>query len=315
MASIARKRLRTSVPGLSDMTLYVFLYGLVCLSWGTTWLGIKIAVETTPPLTAAGLRFVVAFPLFLLFARVQKLPVMFPKGNAWFFIFVTVMYFCIPYYLINHGEVFVSSGLSALIFSTMPVFIIIFSVWFLNDRIYISQWFGIAIGFLCLVMIIRSQGLEFSFTELLGVLAILGAAVMHALCYVVTKKHGTDISVITYNTLPIGIAGFGLCIAGFLIESPTLSQISMKSWLALIYLGIVASVGGFIAYFYLLKKINTVVLSFVFIIFPVFAVTFSSWYEGIPFASSTVFYIALMIVGFSVTKAPPEKYFRGRNGN
>lgn len=33
------------------------LFLIVCLSWGTTWLGIKIAVESVPPLTAAGLRF------------------------------------------------------------------------------------------------------------------------------------------------------------------------------------------------------------------------------------------------------------------
>ena len=47
------------------------LFLTVCLSWGTTWLGIKIAVETVPPLTASGLRFLIAFPLFLSFALIR----------------------------------------------------------------------------------------------------------------------------------------------------------------------------------------------------------------------------------------------------
>jgi hypothetical protein len=41
------------LAGLLTSTLFL----IVCLSWGTTWLGIKIAVESVPPLTAAGLRF------------------------------------------------------------------------------------------------------------------------------------------------------------------------------------------------------------------------------------------------------------------
>ena len=72
----------------------------------------------------------------------------------------------------------------------MPVFILIFSAIFLRERIYLSQILGIAIGFGSLFMIIRSQGLHLDYTELLGVLAILLAAIMHALSYVITKRQG-----------------------------------------------------------------------------------------------------------------------------
>ncbi|MFG9976690.1 EamA family transporter, partial [Pseudomonas aeruginosa] len=79
----------------------------------------------------------------------------------------------------NYGEQYVASGLTALLFSSMPVFILIFSAIFLRERIYLSQILGIAIGFGSLFMIIRSQGLHLDYTELLGVLAILLAAIMH----------------------------------------------------------------------------------------------------------------------------------------
>ena len=294
------------LAGLITSTLFL----IVCLSWGTTWLGIKIAVESVPPLTAAGLRFLIAFPLFLSFTLLRKEPLLFPRQSLWFFVFVTLSYFSLPYYLLNYGEMHVSSGLTALLFSCMPVFILLFSALFLRERIYPSQMLGIAIGFGSLFMIIRSQGLHLDQAEWLGVLAILCAAVMHALCYVVTKKHGSAISVITYNTLPIGIAGAMLFIVGLSVETPVFSDVSARSWGALLYLGLVASVGGFIVYFLLLKRLSPIILSFVFIIFPVFAVIIGAWYEGQTLSRELMIYSAVLLSGFAITKLPVEKWFR-----
>lgn len=283
------------------------LFFIVCLSWGTTWLGIKIAVESVPPLTSAGLRFLIAFPLFLSFAWLRREPVLFPKESRWFFVFVTLSYFSVPYYLLNYGEMHVSSGLTALLFSCMPVFILIFSALFLRERIHFSQVAGIAIGFASLFMIIRSQGLHLDHAGSLGVLAILAAAVMHALCYVITKKKGSAISVITYNTLPIGIAGVMLFVAGLWFEAPAFDAITLRSWSALLYLGLVASVGGFIVYFMLLKRLSPIILSFVFIIFPVFAVIIGAWYEGQSISRELMMYSATLLAGFAVTKLPVKR--------
>jgi putative membrane protein PagO len=290
-------------PGLLTSVLFL----IVCLSWGTTWLGIKVAVESVPPLTASGLRFLIAFPMFLGFALIRREPVFYPPGSGWFFAFVTLSYFSVPYYLLNYGEVHVSSGLTALLFSFMPVFILLLSALFLHEKIYFSQVVGIAIGFGSLYMILRSQGLRLDHVETLGVAAILCAAVMHALCYVITKKKGSAISVITYNTLPIGVAGVMLFTAGVGLEQPHFAEITMRSWWALIYLGLFASVGGFIVYFHLLKRLSPVILSFVFIIFPVFAVLVGAWYEGIEISQDFALWSAVLLTGFAITKLPVEK--------
>lgn len=285
----------------------VLLFLVVCVSWGTTWLGIKVAVETVPPLTASGLRFLIAFPLFLCFTLIRGDSIFFPRGSLGFFIFVTLCYFSVPYYLLNYGETHVSSGLTALLFSCMPVFILIFSSLLLRESIYLSQVLGIAIGFGSLFMILRSQGLNLGHSDFIGVLAILAAAIMHALCYVVTKKKGKEISVITYNTLPIGLAGLMLFLSGLGVEQPDFGGISADSWWALVYLGLCASVGGFIAYFFLLKRLSPVILSFVFIIFPVFAVIIGAWYEGHAISRELALYSMLLLVGFAITKVPIEK--------
>ncbi|MHC3821795.1 MULTISPECIES: DMT family transporter [Pseudomonas] len=291
------------LAGLLTSTLFL----IVCLSWGTTWLGIRIAVESVPPLTAAGLRFLIAFPLFLSFAALRREPLLFPRQSRWFFVFVTLSYFSLPYYLLNYGEMHVSSGLTALLFSCMPVFILMFSALFLREKILPTQMLGIAIGFASLFMIIRSQGLHLDQAEWLGVLAILCAAILHALCYVVTKKHGSAISVITYNTLPIGIAGLMLFIVGLNVEAPVFKDVTARSWGALLYLGLVASVGGFIVYFILLKRLSPVLLSFVFIIFPVFALLIGAWYEGTPISRDLMLYSAILLAGFAITKLPLKR--------
>lgn len=300
MALQQRMAARRWVASLTTAILFL----VVCLSWGTTWLGIKIAVESVPPLTSAGLRFLIAFPMFLGFALLRREPIFFPRGNGAFFAFVTVCYFSLPYYLLNYGELHVSSGLTALLFSSMPVFILLFSAVLLREPIHLPQVVGIAVGFASLCMILRSQGLRLHHAGMSGVAAILLAAILHAWCYVVTKRKGRCVGVITYNTLPIGLAGVMLFGAGALTESPAFASITARSWGALLYLGLVASVGGFIVYFFLLQRLSPVVLSFVFIIFPVFAVLVGAWYEGSAISGDFALWSAVLLSGFALTKLP-----------
>lgn len=280
------------------------LFVIVCFTWGTTWLGIKVAVETVPPLTAAGLRFLMAFPLFLVFARVRREPLLFPRDRRGFFAFIVFMYFVIPYFLINYGEQYVSSGLTSLLFSTMPVFTLLLSTFLLGERITPSQVAGIAVGFLSLVLILVTEGVDLGHEGLTGVVAILGAAIMHAASYVLTKRNGAAIGVITFNTLPIGIAGATLFLVGWLIERPALGQASRESLLALAYLGVVASLGGFVTYFYLLKRSSPAFLSFIFVIFPVVSLLIGSWYEGRPISARFAMLFAMLLAGFALTKVP-----------
>jgi len=283
------------------------LFSIVCLTWGTTWLGIKISVETIPPFTAAGARFLIAFPLFLVFARVMNESVFFPEDKKGLFVFITLAYFSLPYYLISYGEQYVSSGLTSLVFSSMPVFILLFSFFLLKEPMLKRQVAGITVGFLSLVMILKAEGITVSASGLSGVLAILAAAGLHGFCYVLTRKLGSQISVITFNTLPIGVAGFLLFFTGLLIEAPEWNRVSQSSLLATLYLGLVASVGGFIVYFYLLKKMSPVTLSFVFILFPVIAIMMGAVYENTSLTQSFMLYSATMLAGFAITKLPVKK--------
>lgn len=284
------------------MMVTVLLYLIVCFTWGTTWLAIEHAVATVPPLMASGLRFLMAFPLFVLFARLKGASLLYPTGQGGLFVLITVCYFSLPYYFIAYGEQYVSAGLAALIFSAMPVFMLLFSMLFLKERVALTQLLGLVLGFGSLTMILVNVGQHFSFDHLLGVFAVLAAAIMHGLCYVITKARASEISAITFNALPIGVAGAAMVALGWVIEDVSYAQISAQSWYALVYLALVASVGGFIVYFHLLQRLSTVVVSYVFIIFPVVAIALDAVLGGDPITTQMLVYAGLMLVGFTLTK-------------
>ena len=286
-------------------TVIATLFVIICFSWATTWLAIRVAVETIPPITATGLRFFIAFPMFLILIKIKDEPIWFPKGYLFPFIYLTIFYFTIPYWLINFGAQYVSSGLMALLFSTMPIFTLIFSAIILKEKIFFSQIIGIVIGFLSLMMIVKLH-LDLNYSHLTGIILILISAIMHAFSYILIKKQCIGISVITLHVLPMGISGFLLTTLGFILEQPNFNSFSQNSILALICL-IFASVLMSTLYFFLIKKMNLVVLSFIFIIVPAIAVFIGAWYENMPISNDFLFYLIILLFGFSVTKYPIEK--------
>ncbi|WP_051940952.1 DMT family transporter [Stenoxybacter acetivorans] len=286
-----------------DKFKIAFLFLIVCLAWGTTWITIKFSVESIPPILSSALRFIVAFPAFLFLAKITHTKI-FPKPEEIrFYCIATVFYYSLPYALINYGELYLTSGLAALIFSTMPILILIFSHFLLKEKINIFQVMGILIGLIGFYFIIKIQHKELGFQNIIGIIALFAAAIMHAGYYVYVKKSGASVSSIAMNTIPLGLAGIGLLVTSLFFESININQISTKSILATVYLGIFASVIGFIAYFELLKKISPIVISFVFLIFPVFAIIFSSMFES---ASNINFefilYFIVILFGFIMTK-------------
>ena len=286
-------------------TLIAFLFMIVCLVWATTWLGIKIAVETIPPFTSAGLRFLIASPMFLTLAWIRGETIWFPRRLFPFFICITIFYFTIPYWLINFSAQYVSSGLMALTFSTMPVFTLVLSVIVLKERIFFSQIIGIAIGFLSLMMVIKLH-LNLGYSSLMSVILILISVIMQGFLYIFIKKLGANISTITLHALPMSIAGTFLTMSGLIFEQPNFVEFSQTSVLALIYLSCITLVGSN-TYFFLIKQMNLTILSFVFIIFPAIAVFIGAWYESIPLSNDFLFYTTLLLVGFAITKFPIEK--------
>lgn len=128
------------------------LFQPVSLTWGTTWLTMRIAAETIPPVFATGMRFMFAAPFLIIIAWLRKRPLLFPPVQRLFQLIICIFYFLlsIPFSLMIYGETYVSSGLAATIFANMPVAVLIASVLFLNEKTKLMHEGGFLCSCFCL---------------------------------------------------------------------------------------------------------------------------------------------------------------------
>jgi drug/metabolite transporter (DMT)-like permease/proteasome lid subunit RPN8/RPN11 len=287
------------VRGLLLTAIYV---GIV-LIWGTTWYAMKVSVESLPPLTSAGLRFACAFPFLLLGVWLvpgwRLLP---PRGTRWLVGVLTLSYIAVPYALINYGEQRTSSGLAAILFASVTVLLVVLSVLLGTVRVTGPQWLAIAVGLGLLAVLVVSAHQSLGVTSPAGPLAIFAAAVLHALSYALIARYGRNVDVISLEVLPIGLGGLLLLALGGVAEHPDLAEVTGRSWLAVGYLAVVASVIGFALYFYLLQRVSPVLVSFVFVFFPVVALGLSVALEGVRVSPPMAMAVLGVLVAFAVAK-------------
>src|SRR6185503_11973053 len=125
------------------------LYILLCVIWGSTWLVIKVGYGGLGPFTVAALRFllagvVLAIVLPLVGARWPR------RRTEWMLVlFVGVVLFGADYGLIYWGEQFLDSGLTAILFATLPLMTVAFAHLYIpGDRITARKLAGTLLAFL-----------------------------------------------------------------------------------------------------------------------------------------------------------------------
>ncbi|MGV3345521.1 DMT family transporter [Enterobacteriaceae bacterium LUAb1] len=278
------------------------LFAIVALTWGTTWMAMKIAVGVTPPLFATGLRFLCASPLLLLLAWWKSVPLLFPRGQRLFQLTVTLFYFAIPFTLMIFGERYTAASLAAIIFATMPVAVLAASILFLHERTSYQQMTGLFIALLSLGGILwhETQG---GSSALAGILALVMAVIMHAVMYVQCKKRGAHIPVLSWNALPCLGAGILLTLTGWLTESPNLAAVTPAAMGAIIWLGAFAGVGGILCYFALQQRARPFQASLVFLVFPVIAIMLDNLVHGSSISTHSLLLLFPLLLGILLTLA------------
>ncbi|WP_436883408.1 DMT family transporter [Enterobacter asburiae] len=279
---------------MTGFILTGLLFLAVSLTWGTTWMAMKVALTSVPPVFATGLRFLIAAPVLMIMAKWSGKPLMFPRGKRRFQIVLSLFYFAVPFTLMIYGEETVSSGMASLLFSVMPVAIVISSWFFLGHVITRTQLVGMVIVMLALGVIIIQESGTTEIESWKGVVAILMAVALHAVVYVQCKKYCAGISVLTYNALPCLGAAVLLMVSGVFYEQVNMAAIGVRSLYAIVYLGIVAGVLGIMAYFQLQKRVVPFYASLVYFIFPLIAIALEDVVTQHPMSMNS----ALMIIPF-----------------
>jgi len=247
---------------------------LLCGIWGSTWLFIKLGLADLPPLTFAGVRFVIACAIILLviFARRISLP---RQRRDWILLAVTgVLSFSLNYGLIFWAEQYISSGLAALLQATTPAFgLVIAHLHLPSERLTWPKIVGVVLG-ICGVGVVFSNQLSIAGgLALAGCVAVVSSSVFVAYSNVLVKAHGRKLEP---AILAAGQMFFGLIpllLIGIPLEgNPLHYRWTPLALVSLFYLAIVGSVIAFLLYYWLIHHMDVTKTMMISLVTPVVAV-------------------------------------------
>lgn len=249
----------------------VALYILLCIIWGSTWLVIKIGYGGLGPFNVAALRFLVAGAVLAVIIPV--LGTRWPNGRReWLVVtFVGVALFGADYGLIYWGEQFIDSGLTAILFATLPLFTVALAHLYIpGDRITARKLSGTLVAFAGVVALF-GESLRLDVEKLGPMAAIVIATVCAAAAGVVSKRHGATLHAAALNAPAMLIGGVVLAAAALATGEAFRLPHEASTWAAIVYLAVVGSVVSFLVYFSLLKTWNVTSLSFISVFTPAIA--------------------------------------------
>lgn len=278
-----------------------FAYVLLCFIWGSTWLAIRISLESFTPFLSGGLRFIIASIAIFIIMRLKGIALQKDKLSIKLYFQMGFLSFVIPFGLVYWAEQFVPSGLASVLFGVYPFFVAIFSFFMIpNEKIGIGKTVGMILGFLGII-IIFSDSFSFTLSDyLLGMFAVMLSGIMQAYIAVTLKKHGKHLNPLSMNFIPMLIAGIAGTLIGLFAEDMSRVTFEENGILAVLYLAIFGSVVTFTSFYWLMKRINLVILSLIAFITPIVALLLGWIFYNEVFTTHHLVGSALVLIGLLI---------------
>ena len=278
-----------------------FAYILLCFIWGSTWLAIRISLESFTPFLSGGLRFLIASIAIFIIMRLKGITLQRDKLSVKLYLQMGFLSFVIPFGLVYWAEQFVPSGLASVLFGVYPFFVAIFSYFMIpNEKIGIGKTVGMILGFLGII-IIFSDSFSFTLSDyLLGMFAVMLSGIMQAYIAVTLKKYGKHLNPLSMNFIPMLIAGITGTLIGLFAEDFSKVSIEENGILAVLYLAIFGSVVTFTSFYWLMKRIDVVILSLIAFITPIVALLLGWIFYNEVFTTHHLVGSALVLIGLLI---------------
>ena len=291
----------------------VLAFAALYIIWGTTYLAIRIAVESLPAFFMAGVRFLAAGLIIYLFLRLRGTPT--PHKRHWLpAIIVGTLLLFGGSGLVSWSEKVVPSGMAALIIATVPLWIASLD-WliFRGGRPGKRMAAGVLLGLAGMALLIGPE--QFMGTERipwLPLLALILSPIIWSAGSLYSRQADLPPNTFMSTALQMLAAGVALLIAGLLTgEADQLNQtaVSTNSLLALIYLTLFGSIVAFTAYVWLLKNVQATKVATYAYVNPIIAV-FLGWLilnERVTPLMITAVAIIVLAVVLITTRAKDKK--------
>jgi drug/metabolite transporter (DMT)-like permease len=279
-------------------------FAAVYLVWGSTYLAIHFAVETLPPLLMAGVRFVIAGAILLLWARLRDgakpTRIDWRTGLVGGALLLLGGNGCVVW-----AEQKVPSGIAALLVAVVPVWVVLLEWMRPGGRRPTGLVFaGLGLGLVGLVLLVGPEALHGHSTIDLGGAAVL---MLGSVCWALGSLHTQRAPKPTTGSIGSGTQMFagGACLvlAGLLsgeLSRLDLAHASSRSVLGFLYLIVFGSLIGFTAYLYMLAHTTASKAATYAYVNPVVAVLLGWALAGEPITSRTLLSAAVILAGVAI---------------
>ncbi len=256
----------------SERPLVIAGLAAISIVWGSTWLAIKIGLESVTPVFGVAFRFTLAAMILAVILRVRGERLDFRKENLRVFAVLGLFSFSLPFVLVYWGEQYIGSGLASILFATYPFVVAIFSHFFLpGERLNAFKVGGTLLGFAGILVIFWTD-LSTGTAGFPGMAAIVLSTVLQGFSLVVVKRTARHIPPVHLTLGGMLCSIVVLWIMAFTMEDFSALRFDSASIGSIIYLGTFGSVLTFVVYYWLLKRVEALFLSLTALITPILAV-------------------------------------------
>jgi drug/metabolite transporter (DMT)-like permease len=234
----------------------VALFLALGFMWGSSYLWIKIGVETLPPLTLIALRLFFGFLVVAAVVLITREPMPRQPRLYGHLLVMAVLNIVLPFFLITWGEQSPSmdSALASILNSTVPLFVLILAPWFLPDeKVTPARFAGLVVGFIGVVVLFAPSLVNLEDADLWAEAALLGSAVAYACGAVYTRRNVRGVRPIIPAFFQVGFALAITATLALVFERPIGTvQPAPEAWVAVVWLGVLGSGLAYLAFFRLL---------------------------------------------------------------
>jgi drug/metabolite transporter (DMT)-like permease len=253
----------------------------IYIVWGTTYLGIRYAVETIPPLIVAGFRHLVAGVVLLAWAAARGYR---PTWREWRSSLVLgFLYFAIGHGTVHWAETVVPSGWAALLIASEPIWIAVMAAMTAGERLTVKTMVGLGLGIAGVALLVGEESLSGQRAVVIGSVAIILGTLAWSIGVMYALKAPLPRNAMARAGMP-EIVGSLILLALAAITGEFskfhLASVSPRSAWSLLYLITFGSIVAFTAYTWLLDHVSPTLVSTHTYVNPVIAVLVGWWWAG-----------------------------------
>jgi len=275
----------------------------ICIIWGTTYLAIRIGVTDLPPMLFAGLRWIAAGLILVTVQRLMgnKLP---PKSEIKHLAVVGIALLGVANGLVVVAEQWIPSGLTALLITTLPFWMVGFeSLLSKGPKFNKYIFFGLILGLSGVFLIFGRDFENFIKSDyLIGALALMGAVISWSLGSIYSKYKKISVHPMMGASIQMLIAGALQTSLGLLLGEHTEFHLSQNGFFAILYLVIFGSIFGYASYIYAIQHLPLSLVSTYAYINPIIALVLGWYFLDEDLSINILFAAVLIFSGIMLVK-------------